>query len=208
MLRRLTELRVPPWSARTKLHAPSRPASGGRPGHGKTLPFLPEDWSTSAASSSPLSTRSRNRVRYKVGRVCVPVCGVCGVMRGAWGAGGPPVSSGLVRRRGLRVCLASRSFCLLPAAPVSVVSESAVASLFSVRFFPYPLVSVRLCADVCGCVVCSSASHWVGACGLRPESEIVCCAVYLMMIAWRVALAVPASVLGFRILTPLRSGPL
>ena len=83
------------------LHAPLRPASGGRPGHDKTSPFLPEDWSTSAASSSPLSTRYRNRVRYKAGRVCVPVCGVCGVMRGAWGAGGAPVSSGLVRRLGL-----------------------------------------------------------------------------------------------------------
>ena len=29
MLLRLTELRVPPWSARTKLHAPSRPAPCG-----------------------------------------------------------------------------------------------------------------------------------------------------------------------------------
>ena len=143
MLLRLTELRVPPWSARTKLHAPSRPASGGRPGHGKTPPFLPEDWSTSAASSSPLSTRSRNRVRYKVGCVRVPVCGVCGVLRGAWGAGGAPVSSGLVRRLGLRVCLVYRSCCLLPAALVLVSSERAVASLCPAWSLMYPAVSAR-----------------------------------------------------------------
>ena len=38
-----------------------------------------------------------------------------------------------------------------------------------------------------GGVVRSSASQRVGACGLRPESETVCCAVYLMMIAWSCA---------------------
>ena len=75
--------------------------------------------------------------------------------------------------------------CLLPL--FLCWSESAVASLCPVRFFLYPAVSVRLCAGVRGCVVCSSASHWVGACGFRPESEIVCCAVYLMMIAWSCA---------------------
>ena len=115
MLLRLTELRVPPWSARTKLHAPSRPASGGRPGHGKTPPFLPEDWPASAASSSPLSTRSRNRVRYKAWCVCVPVRGVCGVVRGTWGVGGIPVASGLMLLLGLRVlgvsCFLSAACC-------------------------------------------------------------------------------------------------
>ena len=51
---------------------------------------------------------------------------VCGAMRGAGGAGGAPVSSGLVRRLGLRVCLVYRSCCLLPAALVLVPSERAV----------------------------------------------------------------------------------
>ena len=90
----------PPLVSEDPLHAPLRPASIGRPERGKAPPFLPEDWSASAASSSPLSTRSRNRVRYKVGCVRVPVRGVCGVLRGAWGVGGAPVSSGLVRRLG------------------------------------------------------------------------------------------------------------
>ena len=148
MLLRLTELRVPSWSARTPLHAPSRPASGGRPGHGKTSPFLPEDWSTSAASSSPLSTRSRNRVRYKAWCVCVPVRGVCGVVRGAWGAGGVPVASCLVRLLGLRVCLASHSCCLLPAAPVSVLVWEYCGLAVSRPFLPVPC---RVCASLCWC---------------------------------------------------------
>ena len=177
MLRRLTELRVPSWSARTKLHAPSRPASGGRPGHGKTPPFLPEDWSTSAASSSPLSTRSRNRVRYKAWCVCVPVRGVCGVVRGAWGAGGIPVASGLMRLLGLRVlgvscflsaaccprfcvglrvpwhrCISSVSSCTLRclcgSAPVFVAAWCACPSLIgSARVVSGP--KARLCAAPC-----------------------------------------------------------
>ena len=112
---------------------------------------------------SPLSTRSRNRVRYKAGCVCVPVRGVCGVVRGAWGAGGVPVTSGLVRCLGLRVRLASYACCLPPAAPASGVSESAMSSLCPVRFFLCPVVSVRPCAGVFDCLVCSSASHWVAA---------------------------------------------
>ena len=201
MLRRLTELRVPPWSARTKLHAPSRPASGGRPGHGKTPPFLPEDWSTSAASSSPLSTRSRNRVRYKAGRVCVPVCGVCGMVRGAWGAGGAPVVSGLVRRLGPRGYPAPCSCCLLP-----VVSGSALCG--ALRLFSVCLCSLSDGFRVFPPVVCSASPsvYWVGECGLRPESEIVCCAVYLMMIAWSCASS-SRLCSWIRILTPLRFGP-
>ena len=114
-----------------------------RPGHGKTPPFLPEDWPASAASSSPLSTRSRNRVRYKVWCVRVLMRDVCGAMRGAWGAGGAPVSSGLVRRLGLRVCLVYRSCCLLPAALVLVSSERAVASLCPAWSLMCPAVSAR-----------------------------------------------------------------
>ena len=54
---------------------------------------------------------------------------VCGAMRGAWGVGGAPVSSDLVRRLGLRVCLVCRSYCLLPAVLVLVSSVRAVAIL-------------------------------------------------------------------------------
>ena len=127
MLLRLTELRVPPWSARTKLHAPSRPAPCGagqdmarRPPSSQKIGRLLQH------PPSPLSTRSRNRVRYKVGCLRVPMRDVCGTMRGAWGTGGAPVSSGLVRRLGLRVCPVYRSCCLLPAALVPVPSERAV----------------------------------------------------------------------------------
>ena len=136
----------PPLVSEDPLHAPLRPASIGRPERGKAPPFLPEDWSTSAASSSPLSTRSRNRVRYKVGCVRVLMRDVCGAMRGAWGAGGAPVSSGLVRRLGLRVCLVYRSCCLLPAALVLVSSERAVASLCPAWSLMCPAVSARRCA--------------------------------------------------------------
>ena len=187
MLLRLTELRVPSWSAKT----PSMPLRDPPVEAGQDMARRPPSSQKIGRllqhPPSPLSTRSRNRVRYKAWCVCVLVRRVCGEVRGAWGAGGVPVSSGLVRLLGLRVCLASRLCCLPPAAPVSVVSESAVASLCPVRVFLYPAVSVRLCACVRGCVVCSSASQRFGACGLRPESEIVCCAVYLMMIAWSCA---------------------
>ena len=144
MLLRLTELRVPPWSARTKLHALSRPAPCGagqdmarRPPSSQKIGRLLQH------PPSPLSTRSRNRVRYKVGCLRVPMRDVCGEMRGAWGAGGAPVSSGLVRRLGLRVCLVYRSCCLLPAALVLVSSERAVASLCPAWSLMYPAVSAR-----------------------------------------------------------------
>ena len=106
MLLRLTELRVPPWSARTPLHVPSRPAPcGAGQDMAKRSPSSQKIGRLLQHPPSPLSTRSRNRVRYKVGCLRVPMRDVCWGMRGAWGAGGAPVSSGHVRRRGLRVCL-------------------------------------------------------------------------------------------------------
>ena len=144
MLRRLTELRVPPWSARTKLHAPSRPAPcGAGQDMAKRSPSSQKIGRLLQHPPSPLSTRSRNRVRYKVGCVRVPVRGVCGVLRGAWGASGAPVSPGLVRRRGLLVCLVYCSCCLLPAVPVLVLSDRAVASLCPAWSLMCPAVSAR-----------------------------------------------------------------
>ena len=85
MLLRLTELRVPSWSAKTPLHAPLRPASGGRPGHGKTPPFLPEDWPASAASTEPfIHAISQPRPLQGVVRVRARASRVRG---GAWGVG-------------------------------------------------------------------------------------------------------------------------
>ena len=144
MLLRLTELRVPSWSAKTPLHAPSQPAPcGAGQDMAKRPPSSQKIGRLLQHPPSPLSTRSRNRVRYKAWCVCVPVRRVCGEVRGAWGAGGAPVSSGLVRRLGLRVCLVYRSCCLLPAALVLVPSERAVASLCPAWSLMYPAVSAR-----------------------------------------------------------------
>ena len=82
---------------------------------------------------SPLSTRSRNRVRYKVGCLRVPMRDVCGEMRGAGGAGGAPVASGLVRRRGLRVCRPAVS-----ARRCAGQSYSSMLDLLSDRHMPFP----------------------------------------------------------------------
>ena len=83
--------------------------------------------------------------------------------------------------------LAHAACCLLPLflSFLRVLWPRCVPSVSSCTL--RPAVSVRLCACCRGCVVCSSASQRVGTCGLRPESEIVCCAVYLMMIAWSCA---------------------
>ena len=144
MLLRLTELRVPPWSARTPLHAPSRPAPcGAGQDMAKRSPSSQKIGRLLQHPPSPLSTRSRNRVRYKVGCLRVPMRDVCGAMRGAWGAGGAPVSSGLVRRLGLRVCLVYRSCCLLSAVLVLVFSVCAVSSLCPAWSLASPAVSAR-----------------------------------------------------------------
>ena len=149
MLLRLTELRVPPWSARTPLHAPSRPASGGRPGHGKTPPFLPEDWPASAASTEPFI--------HAISQPC-PLQGVVRVRARAWRVRGGAWGVGCWRRPcglGSRAPtwpprLPGVSFLLFAVCCFWFCSEWGAASVFCVSLFPVGwLLNVPSCRLRC-----------------------------------------------------------
>ena len=79
----------PPLVSEDPLHAPLRPASIGRPERGKAPPFLPEDWSASAASTEPFI--------HAISQPC-PLQGVVRVRARAWRVRGGAWGVGRLRR--------------------------------------------------------------------------------------------------------------